>query len=195
MKFIITLSLSVFCCFCTIAQEKEAPERSLLEAPEDWRKELLQLPLGFAPELNYKGIEDVRFSKGWGNKDSEEFFTYTFAWYLDIDPELSSEKLNKELKIYFDGLMNAIGQGRNIPKEKITPTQASLIDDSKSNSFKGEVKIFDVFFTQEVITLNVKVSTSYCKPAKKHIAYFEFSPQGFDHKLWDTMNKIRIPCN
>ncbi len=187
IPFFLIVSLS------TAAQEKKAAI-SYLTAPGDWRKELLTLPLSFAPELDYTGLEDVRFSKGWGDKNSDEFWTYKFAWYLDIDPKLGTEKIENELKFYFDGLMNAVGQGRKIPKEKIKPTLAIFVKDSPNHSFKGKVHLFDVFFTKDIIKLNVIVKPAYCEVTKKHIVYFEFSPQSFDHALWKTMEQIQIPC-
>jgi len=195
MKSTLLFYLFVLSNLILFAQEKNDEKEYLLEAPDTWRKELLTLPLGFAPELAYEGIEDVRFSKGWGDINSEEFFTYTFVWYLDKNPELTSTKIENELAIYFDGLMNAVGQGRKIPKEKITPTLAVFIDDTSTNSFKGRVKIFDVFFTKKVITLNVKITTNYCNTTKKYSTYFEFSPQSFEHKLWNILHAIKIPCN
>lgn len=195
MKHNFLFSILTIFVFLTIsAQEQTKNQSFLLDAPDNWRKETLTLPLSFAPELDYKGLEFVRFSSGWGDKNSEEFWTYKFAWYLDINPNITAETLNKELKIYFDGLLNLIGKGRGLAKETIVPTKANIVRNSSKKLFLGEVIIFDVFFTEALKTLNVKVSTKYCKITKKHIVYFEFSPQPFKHKLWKTMNKITIPC-
>ncbi|RKM85628.1 hypothetical protein D7030_02860 [Flavobacteriaceae bacterium AU392] len=180
--------------FTVSAQEQTRKQSFLMDAPDNWRKETLTLPLSFAPELDYKGLEFVRFSSGWGDKNSEEFWTYKFAWHLDVDPNITAESLNKELKIYFDGLLNLVGTGKGLTKEAIVPTKTNIIRSNSEKLFIGEVTIFDVFFTEALKILNVKVSTTYCEITKKHIAYFEFSPQPYQHKLWDIMNQIIIPC-
>ena len=193
MKLSITIFAIIFLSLGNInAQNNTSP--FLLDGPDDWRKEVLNLPLSFAPELDYKGIEYVRFSKGWGNANSEEFWTYKFAWYLDTDPKLTTDGLNKELKLYFDGLMQIVGKGKGLKKENITPTETAIAFNTDSNIYTGNVTIFDVFFKEAQQTLNVKITSTYCNALKKYIAYFEFSPQSYDHKLWDTMSQITIAC-
>ncbi len=191
-----TLTALLFLFFSVvIAQEKTDEQEFLLDGPESWRKELLTLPLRFAPELDYKGLEFVRFSKGWSDKTSDEFWTYKFAWYLDEPANLTTERLNKELQIYFDNLLNLVGKGKGIAKEKITATKATLSYSKRRKTYKGQVTIFDVFFSETLQTLNIKVSPSYCDTSKKHIVYFEFSPQPFKHKLWKVMKDITIACD
>ncbi len=186
--------LTILFTSVTIAQEETNELSFLLNGPDSWRKELLTLPLQFAPELDYKGLEFVRFSKGWSDKNSEEFWTYKFAWYLDAPANLTTKKLNKELKIYFDNLFNLVGSGKGIAKENITPTKSTLVYNEDKKMFIGNVTIFDVFFLEALQTLNVKVIPTYCETSKKHTVYFEFSPQSFDHELWNTMNQINILC-
>ncbi|MCC1485075.1 hypothetical protein [Winogradskyella immobilis] len=186
--------LTIIVCFSFCTTVNAQKEASLLNSPNDWRAETLNLPLSFAPELDYEGIEYVRFAKGWGNAASEEFWTYKFAWYLDVDPKLTTERLNKELKLYFDGLLNAVGKGKGLSKETIIPAKATIAYNKESASYLGNVTIFDVFFKEALQTLNVKITSSYCDITKKHIVYFEFSPQPYQHKLWETMNNITILC-
>ena len=191
MKAYIFTIITCLSFYTTVNAQKEA---SLLNSPNDWRAETLNLPLSFAPELDYVGIEYVRFAKGWGNAASEEFWTYIFAWYLDVDPKLTTERLNKELKLYFDGLLNAVGKGKGLSKETIIPTKATIAYNDKNTSYLGHVTIFDVFFKEALQTLNVKITSSYCDITKKYIVYFEFSPQPYQHKLWETMSNITVLC-
>ena len=190
MKSILLLAILFLLSIQSYAQDN----KEFLIAPDDWRKEQLQLPLSFAPELDYNGLEDVRFAKGWGDQESEEFWTYRFAWYLDKNPALNTEKLNKEIQLYFDGLMNIIAKGRKISKEKVIATKATFSKKTK-NSFIGKATVFDAFFTQKTIDLNIKVDYEYCPATKKHIAYFGLSPQSFQHKLWSVIDNILIPCD
>ena len=79
---------------------------NVLEAKNDWRSEVLEFPLIFARDLEYEGEEHIRFAPGWGEIDSEDYFSYVFLWMIKENPNLNSSKLESILNIYFDGLMN-----------------------------------------------------------------------------------------
>ena len=185
--FVLTLLITPVLCN---AQEEE-PKNYLLQSPDTWRKELIPFPLGFAPDLDYQGVEDIRFSKGWGDKESEEFWSYKFVWCLDKDPELTEDKLQNDFETYFDGLMGAVGGGKNIEKELITPTTALFLSKG-DGAYKGRVQVFDAFFLEANVVLNFNVTSFYCEQKKKYVAYFEVSPQSGDHRIWKEMKDIKI---
>src|SRR5689334_9492619 len=54
-----------------------------LPIPENWGIERFSIPISFAPTIPYKGVEDIRFTPGWGKAGSEEYWTYSFLWWLD----------------------------------------------------------------------------------------------------------------
>lgn len=172
-------------------QEKEEEKAYILKAPDHWRKELIPFPLGFAPSLDYQGLEDIRFSKGWGDKNSEEFWSYKFLWYLDKDPQLTEDKLQKDFAVYFDGIMGAVGSNRGIPADSIVATNTLFVE-VEEGVFKGKVVTFDSFFLRNTVTLYFKIKSFYCSKREKHIAYFDISPQSADHRIWDEMEAITI---
>lgn len=189
--FVLSLLLS---CTLMVQSQQEEETAFPLEGPSDWRKEILSFPLDFAPSLEYDGTEYVLFSKGWADKAATDFWTYTFAWDLYNAPNLSEERLNKDLTAYFDGLMKEVA-GAKISKDKITPTLVNLKSNNNGKSYEGQISIFDAFFLKEKITLNMRVITSYCATDERHIVYFQYSPQPFSHELWDEMKAIKIPCS
>src|SRR5215218_6976642 len=75
-----------------------------LDVPANWIVERFLIPISFAPKIPYKGVEDIRFAPGWGDVKSEEYWSYTFLWYLDGTPQTSSEIIAKNLKAYYTGL-------------------------------------------------------------------------------------------
>jgi len=195
----IYLSLLLFLGFfqSTMAQDEEL----LLEIAEPWRSERLSFPIHFAPSLDYKGIEEVRFAKGWGKKDSEEFWTYAFLWYLDEDPALTEAQLAKDIQAYFDGIMNLVGKGRgltDIPESTVTfeGKPGVVISHASDNHpgirYEGQVKTFDAFFTKGMQTLNFTAIYDYCPVSKKYTVLFTFSPQERDHAIWKTLNGIKL---
>ncbi|WP_394749000.1 hypothetical protein [Spongiimicrobium salis] len=181
-------SLVCLCLFFTVQSQKQGESKFPLEGPSDWRKEVLSLPLSFAPELAYEGTEYVLFAKGWSDQNATDFWTYTFAWVLDESPEFTADILNIDLKHYFDGLMTAVSGS------EINSTKAQLKAVKNEGFFEGQVKVFDAFFLKDTKELNVRVQPVYCHKAKKHFVYFRFSPKAFDTPLWNTMKMIRIPC-
>jgi hypothetical protein len=72
--------------------------------PKDWSIERFLIPISFAPQISYKGVEDIRFAPGWANEKSEEYWSYAFLWYLDGRPEINSAIIADNLKNYYTGL-------------------------------------------------------------------------------------------
>ncbi len=188
------------CFFATlfiinIAQAQNEP--LLLDIDEPWRSERLDFPISFAPSLDYKGIEEVRFAKGWGNPESDEFWTYTFLWYLDEDPNLTIHKLEKDLETYFDGLMGLVGKGNgltDIPDTKVVLAGLpdTNIKDFDGMRYQGKANVFDAFFSKKIQTLQVGVISDYCPKTKKYTVLFTFSPQERTHPIWKTLQGIQL---
>src|SRR5688500_15497931 len=76
-----------------------------LSIPKDWTIERFLIPIVFAPEIQYKGVEDIRFTPGWANVNSGDYWSYAFLWYLDGRPEMNAEVIAANLKAYYTGLM------------------------------------------------------------------------------------------
>ncbi|WP_299767165.1 hypothetical protein [uncultured Dokdonia sp.] len=184
---ILFLFLYVFIAQSAFTQEEEL----LLKIDEPWRSEQLTFPIAFAPSLDYKGIEEVRFAKGWGTPDSEEFWTYTFLWYLDEDPSVTATRLEKDIEAYFNGLMALVGKGNgltDIPNANVV----FVPENSNEGSYIGKAKIFDAFFTKDIQTLHIKAVSGFCEETNKYTVLFTFSPKTFDHSIWKTLNGITL---
>src|SRR5688572_27004103 len=95
-----------------------------LAVPKDWTIERFLIPISFAPQISYKGVEDIRFPPGWGKVKSEEYWSYAFLWYLDGEIKMNSTIVDSNVKAYYTGLI-AIN-GRNIPAEKLIPVTTTF---------------------------------------------------------------------
>ena len=84
----------------------EAPYH--LPIPKGWTIERFLIPISFAPQISYKGVEDIRFTPGWGDIKSEEYWTYAFLWYLDGSPKTDANIIAANLKAYYTGLVKLI---------------------------------------------------------------------------------------
>lgn len=162
-----------------------------LSLPKDWGVERFAIPISFAPQIDYKGVEDIRFTPGWAKASSEEYWTYAFLWYLDGDVKLDAKKLEQNLKSYYTGLISA--NGNAIPKEKLITVVASFKEIQKgkedTKTFSGTIKMLD-YMKQVPITLFCKVHLRSCSQENKTFMFYELSPQPFSHNVWLGLNKL-----
>jgi len=138
--------------------------------------------------VNFNGVADVRFTKGWSDVDSPHFWSYAFAW--KIEEKLTDAELEHYLQLYFDGLMKVV----NRDKTKVVPLTNALFISKANHSDKkldytGKIRLYDAFFSLEMITLHVNGHYDYCSILNKHIYIFRLSPQPIGDATWDHVNK------
>jgi len=197
-----SLLMIMFCftAFCSDGQEVTTPsDESRLEspyylpAPEGWTTEQFPIPIGFAPEINYNGVEDIRFSPGWGNAASEEYWTYAFLWYLDGSPETNAEIIAWNLKTYYTGLIQVNTDSTKISTGIFQPVTTSFTkiptEENDSQTYTGTIGMVD-YMQHRPITLNCRVHLKYWPEAGKTIIFYEISPQLFTHKNWQMLDQL-----
>jgi hypothetical protein len=181
--FIFTLLLS---SIFTFGQKNEF---NLIKLDSTWGQEVLRFP---ARSMNYIGVGEVRFPpKGWIKPEHAFFWSYTYAWSINVNRKITEKELELNLVKYFNSLnkvdMNATTDKR-FSSAKVTKTKKEKV----VTFFKGTVRIFDRFATNKQITLNVLIESHYCKKEKKTLILFKFSPKEFKHKVWKTLNEIKL---
>src|SRR4051812_19484084 len=72
--------------------------------PKGWAEETIPFPLGFAPEVPFHGTEEVRFSPRMFDPKAPGYWTYTFVWWLEGEPDVGAPALKAHLRRYFSGL-------------------------------------------------------------------------------------------
>ncbi|QHI37562.1 hypothetical protein IMCC3317_29420 [Kordia antarctica] len=191
------LLLIVLCLQAFLAFGQEKKEADLLISDASWGKEIIPMPIHFAPQIPYKGIEEIRFSPDWSKKESDGFWTYAFVWDIDLNKELSATDLENYLQYYFDGLMDGV----NKDKGKILPKTIALFlkkeTTNKAFEFVGKLQIYNSFHTKDVMMLNCTVKQYYCKEKKKSMVLFYFSQKELDHAIWDKLYSVKLkgkPC-
>jgi len=188
MKKLLVI-ISVFFTFFAFGQENEF---NLIKLDSTWGQEVLRFP---ARNMNYIGVGEVRFPpKGWIHPEHTFFWSYTYAWSININRKITEKELALDLVKYFNSLnkidMDATADKR-FTSAKITKTKRK----KSTTFFKGSIKIFDRFATNKQITLNVLIESHYCKKKEKTVILFKFSPKEFDHKVWKTLEKIKLQTN
>ena len=132
-----------------------------LNIPKDWGIERFLIPISFAPQIPYHGVEDIRFTPGWSKANSDEYWTYAFLWYLDQKQKTNAKIIETNLKAYYTGLIEAnSGQaGQTIPvKTKIKKVKTAQGD---SKTFRGTISMLD-YMAKKPITLHCIVHLKFC---------------------------------
>jgi hypothetical protein len=164
------------------------------EAPKGWGTELFALPADFAASMSFKGVEDIRFAPGWGDSSSAEYWSYTYLWWLDSTSVIDAATLQKNLQVYYDGLVGRNIVSRKIPAEKVVPTITSIrkiktaVGDSQT--FSGTIKMLD-YMAQRPITLNAVIHIKKCVDEQHQAISVELSPQQSRNVIWEKMESIQ----
>lgn len=169
----------------------EAPYH--LSIPKDWTIERFLIPISFAPQISYKGVEDIRFTPGWGNVNSDEYWTYAFLWYLDGSPKTDAKIIADNLTAYYTGLIEINRENYKVPVEKLIPVLTSFketkADKGDLKTYTGTIEMLD-YMQQKPIILNCTVHLKSCPEENKSILFYELSPKPFTHKNWQSLNQL-----
>jgi hypothetical protein len=190
----VLLLLTIVLASPVFSEESAADLPFHLPTPEGWLTETIPFPLGFAPDVDYQGFEELRFAPGWRQAESEEMWAYTFVWWIPEDTSLSEERLEKDLSAYYEGLMVAVAQGKDFDLSDakfVAELAPPLASDDQETYLLGTVETFDSFVTAEMISLNVKICQVSCEEQGMTALFFELSPQPFEHEVWAEMDAIR----
>lgn len=164
-----------------------------LNKPKGWGTEHFQVPVDFAPEIRYKGVEDIRFAPGWGDSTSAEHWSYAFLWWLKDKPVVNAATLNTYLTAYYNGLVKRNVIGRRIPAEKQVPT---VVDIKKVKTLEGDVETYGGtirmlnYMVQRPIVLHCTIHVSNCESQQRTALFFEISPQQASHAIWKQMDGL-----
>ncbi|MFT5892106.1 MAG: hypothetical protein ACI9Y7_002215 [Dokdonia sp.] len=190
IKRVALVFMLIMCAAFAFGQEHE--QANLIDLDSTWGKEIFKFPIRFAQNIDYQGVEEARFPpEGWSDENHQNFWSYAFAWDINLNEKISENTLESDLEKYFDGLV-----GVEVIKEleiyKASALFIKIEDDDTSSIFKGKIKTYDGFTTKKPITLYVLVESHYCKAEKKSVILFRFSPKDFKHEVWSTLKNIRL---
>lgn len=193
-KKFLTIIL-IFYALVTFAQDKTTTDLLISEA--SWGKEIIKMPIHFAPQIPFVGVEEIRFAPGWSKQADDGFWSYAFVWDIDLNQKLSTTDIEAYLQYYFDGLMDVV----NKDKDKIVPKTIAVFLTKENNTevheFVGKLQIYNSFHTKDIMMLYCTVQQYYCTEKKKSMVMFRFSPKEFKHAIWNQLNAVQLrekPC-
>ena len=165
-----------------------------LPIPDGWRTETLPFPLDFAPELEYEGLEELRFSPGMFTEIKVDFWSYAFIWWVPEGTHFDTEGLQTDLEQYFRGLTAAVAEARGFdPGEPDYDVQLERVESSAPDhaQWAGDVLTYDVFATRKPIRLKVRIDMIPCSAQEHVAAFFQLSPQPRSNQIWGVMDSMR----
>ena len=164
-----------------------------LDIPKGWDVERFLIPIEFAPAIPYKGVEDIRFTPGWGKIETNEYWSYAFLWYLDSTQKFDPKIIEKNLVAYYTGLININIDKSKITADKLVPVKVSI---KTRKPQKGDLKTFEGivnmsdYMTQKPISLNLLIHIKSCKGQNKTFVFHELSPKPFNDNVWNALNQL-----
>ena len=176
--------------FCSIFTFGQNNEFNLIKLDSSWGQEVLRFP---ARHMDYIGVGEVRFppKRGWIQPKHDFFWSYTYAWSINVNRKIPTKELETDLVKYFNSL-NKIRMDSLTDKRYSSAKVIKIKTEKRITFYKGSVKIFDRFATNKMISLNVLIESNYCEKEKKTVLLFKFSPKEFTHKTWQTLNDIKL---
>mgnify|MGYP005992304989 CR=1 FL=1 len=185
-------SLLIISIFFTVLAFGQKNEFNLIKLDSTWGQEVLRFP---ARNMNYIGIGDVRFPpKGWIQPTHKNFWSYTYAWNINVNRKITEKELEIDLVKYFNSL-NKIEMNDTSNNKYSSAKVNKIRKEGDTTFFKGRVAIFDRFATNKEIILNVKIESHYYRKKKRTILLFKFSPKGFKHETWEMLEKVKLHSN
>lgn len=193
MKFlaILFLSISFIKSFAQTAvfdsSNGQAPYH--LSSPPNWGAERFPIPIGFAPQIHYKGVEDIRFAPGWAKATSDDYWSYAFLWYLEGNVNMDVKTIEHNLQEYYSGLITA--NGIDTSNTVITNFKEIAKSNNDVKTFTGIIQMFD-YMAKQTIILNCKVHVKMSERQTNTFIFYELSPKPLSHALWQNLDALWI---
>ena len=162
-----------------------------LPQPEKWGKEKIPFPIEFAPSIPFKGMEEIRFAPGWGNNKSEDYWSYTFVWFVEGAPVINQDSLKKYLTQYYTGLYFANQKESPTGDRNFTHVQATKIAAANADIETYQLKIATVdFLSKQALPLNGRIHVRRYPAVNRTALLIEISPKDYKHPVWEGLDGI-----
>lgn len=184
MKILAILIFSL-CSLTIYSQEIKTDSLYTLPAPAHWGVERFPIPIGFAPQIPYKGMEDIRFTPHWAKAASDEYWTYAFLWCLEGAVKMDAKIIESNMQQYYSGLIAANGI------DTLSAIVASFKEVTKENNdlktFNGTIDMLD-YMAKKPIKLYCKVHVTTDTDKTKTFIFYELSPKPLSHTVWQSLD-------
>lgn len=179
------------------------PEKKPYQVPEPkgWNKESIDLPpKGFAPDMKWKGQEEIRFAPGMFKPDAPDFFSYALLFWLPDGEKIDAKTMETELLTYYRGLAKTVlaskKQEVDVAKFTLTIKEAKEKSGKRASgdtfmAYAGELKWVEPFATGKAQTLRFEIQTWAAEKHKHQCLFICVSPKPTTDEMWKALREIR----
>jgi hypothetical protein len=167
-------------------------------APEGWRQERIPFPLSFAPDLDYKGHEDLRFAPGMFKAEAPDYFSYAFVLWIEGKMSWEPASLEKDLLKYYKGLCTSVARGKKLDLDlsKIAvkvrkQDRKGKLGGEDSELLHAQIDWYDPFVTGKPLTLHLEIWGRSADEGKRSCLFALASPKEKSAEVWETLRKIQ----
>ncbi len=163
-----------------------------LPLPQNWGTETIKFPIDFAPKIALRGVEELRFTPGWGDSKTGEYWSYIFLWFVDGKPSLNSDILASYLTQYFNGLYISNLKNKTAPQPtNFTKAEVKKISTlpNDQQTYEGTIATLD-FLTGQPISFFARVHIRNFDKIKHTAVLYEISPQAYDQPAWGSLDAV-----
>lgn len=126
--------------------------------PEGFRSEQIPFPLEFAPTLDHRGVEELRFAPGFFDPAAPGYWSYAFVWRVEDAAALDAAALARELEVYFQGLLTAV----DAAAVRASPDPIAVTAAPAGDRFAITARVVDSFKTKQPLTLTGRAERRAC---------------------------------
>ncbi len=187
------------------AQETKPIAEEKLLFKTDWKGERITLPPSFAPDMELKGIEVIRFAPGMFDATADSFFSYAFVFSVSADQKLTKQVIQKETLTYYRGLSKNVlkGKGVEVDVSKFTfalekaktvkEAPESVAKPETVTQFSGQLDWVEPFATAKAQTLHFEIQAWGDPETGRNYLFVCTSPRkpGETDPVWKTLRGLR----
>jgi hypothetical protein len=167
------------------------------DIPDTWiQGGQIPFPLSWDPAIPGSGFEIVEQTPNFYTPSDSQYFSYTFAWWLEGDPNITAADLSTDFAGYYDGLMEGCvyGQYATVQPCDVANYKASFVEIADIGpgphavkAFVGEAQLYDFFVTGNLITLHILANTYDCARDGHRAVLYSASPEPFSSPIWKEL--------
>ena len=181
------MNAAAIALFALLPLQQDPQDPQLLpDAPPGWRFERIDFPLSFAPDIELRGFEELRFGPGMFDPEADSYFSYAIAIRAEGDQPIDEEWLGVFLASYYRGLSRAVAADKDFALD-LDQIRAEVV--LGGPGFVARVFAFDAFTSGEPLTLDLELSVVRGDESTELLGLA--SPKGKDEPVWAELRGLR----
>jgi hypothetical protein len=184
------------CCVLPSVAAAQTTSTLFQQSPEGWKTEVLPFPLHFAPDLGFKGVEELRFPPGMSKPVTETYLSYAFIWWLEGQPKLDAKRLEEVLLKYYKGLY--LDESKKKDQKRVDGFSVTVrdedalsVDGLSKTIYSAQVNWVDPFVTENDVRSTLRIEQWHCTEQGRTALLFLTSPRPAGSPAWQKLATVK----